>query len=77
MPSKRVTNAELAEKIDWLDHRIDGLADMIAAVNNRMMAQFEYLIREIHRVEDGRPRADKGNGADLTAPVHDPSDPGV
>lgn len=75
--TKRVTNAQLAEKIDWLDHRIDGLADMIAALNNRMMAQFEYLIREIHRVEDGRPRPAKGNGADAAGPVFDPSDPGV
>ena len=28
----------------------------IRTLNDRSMAQFEYLIREIHRIEDGRPR---------------------
>ena len=28
----------------------------IQKLDKRMMAQFKYLIREIHRIEDGRPR---------------------
>lgn len=38
----RIINSQLAERIDTL-HR-------------QMLAQFEYLIREMHRIEDGRPR---------------------
>ena len=32
------------------------LLAQIRKLDERMMAQFEYLIREIHRIEDGRPR---------------------
>jgi len=60
----------LAEGDDLVttDEKIDALADKMGAFAKRvdrrlntldqhMMAQFEYLLREIHRIEDRRPRS--------------------
>ena len=38
----RVTNAQIVDRLDQMERR--------------MMTQFKYLIREIYRIEDGRPR---------------------
>lgn len=45
-----LTKADLAETLKSIVDRLDGL-------ESRMMFQFNYLIQEIHRIEDGRPRS--------------------
>lgn len=62
--------AYLDERFDAIDQRFETLERRLGGIESRlevidgqfddqgtmMMNQFEYLIREIHRIEDGRPR---------------------
>ena len=57
------TNQQITDKVDALADKVDALATVqtetnakVDALHETMMRELQYVIREIHRVEEGGPR---------------------
>ena len=62
----------LADRIGNLEAGQRAVAHAIGDMRRTMMAQFDYVIREIHRVEDGRER-EPAPGTDTSViPIAEP-----
>ena len=45
--------------LEALGNRVEANASLIRQLDRRIMDQFEYLILEIHRIEDAKPREER------------------
>ena len=66
MPTTKVVGAGLS-KSD-LTKALAPIVTRLDRIEDQMMVCFEYLVRELHRIEDGRPRAGdqpRVNGPDV------------